>query len=216
VSQSQNCATYKPERLAYWYFRLNGFLTIENFVVHSDDGPNQRTDADLVTVRFAHRMENLVKPMVDDSKIASCERFANVIIAEVKKGKCALNAPWTDPSKENVKRVLKAIGCVPESAIAPACKALYTKGLWSDAMTTVRIFCLGECKDEQIAISLDQQLAWGEVIDFCIKRFEEYEVPKSSVGQWPDDGRQLMWEAQSGNSAQQNIRKLFGLRPATQ
>lgn len=27
---------YSPERLAYWYFRLNGFLTTENFVVHPE------------------------------------------------------------------------------------------------------------------------------------------------------------------------------------
>ena len=24
----------KTDRLAYWYFRLNGFLTIENFILH--------------------------------------------------------------------------------------------------------------------------------------------------------------------------------------
>ena len=58
--------TLTPERLAYWYFRLNGFLTTENFIVHPDRGPNQRTDADLLAVRFAHRKENLVRPMTDD------------------------------------------------------------------------------------------------------------------------------------------------------
>jgi hypothetical protein len=25
-----------PEKVAYWYFRLNGFLQIENFVVHPE------------------------------------------------------------------------------------------------------------------------------------------------------------------------------------
>ena len=29
-----------PEKVAYWYFRLNGFLQIENFVVH----PERRMD----------------------------------------------------------------------------------------------------------------------------------------------------------------------------
>jgi hypothetical protein len=27
-----------PEKVAYWYFRLNGFLQIENFLVHRSDG----------------------------------------------------------------------------------------------------------------------------------------------------------------------------------
>ena len=35
------------EDLAYWYFRLNGFLTIQNFVVH----PN-RTEIDIIAARM--------------------------------------------------------------------------------------------------------------------------------------------------------------------
>lgn len=31
-----------PEEVAYWYFRLNGFLQIENFVVHPTGGGGQR------------------------------------------------------------------------------------------------------------------------------------------------------------------------------
>lgn len=51
---------HSPERLAYWYFRLNGFLTTENFIVHPDEGKDQRTDADLLAVRFQHRAENVI------------------------------------------------------------------------------------------------------------------------------------------------------------
>ena len=48
-----------PEKVAYWYFRLNGFLQIENFVVHPERRGGQRTDADLLAVRFRHRAERL-------------------------------------------------------------------------------------------------------------------------------------------------------------
>ena len=37
-----------PEALAYWYFRLNGFLTTANFVIHDEGGAGQRTDADIL------------------------------------------------------------------------------------------------------------------------------------------------------------------------
>jgi hypothetical protein len=37
-----------PEKVAYWYFRLNGFFQIENFVVHPRGRGSQRTDADLL------------------------------------------------------------------------------------------------------------------------------------------------------------------------
>lgn len=67
----------KAERLASWYFRLNGFLTTENFIVHPDSGADQRTDADILAVRFAHRAENRLRPMVDDATVVRarpCQR----------------------------------------------------------------------------------------------------------------------------------------------
>ena len=33
-----------PEKVAYWYFRLNGYLQIENFVVHPVRHGGQRTN----------------------------------------------------------------------------------------------------------------------------------------------------------------------------
>lgn len=60
-----------PEKLAYWYFRLNGCLTIENFVVHPDWRRGQQTEIDLIAVRFPHRAELLNKSMIDDQKIFS-------------------------------------------------------------------------------------------------------------------------------------------------
>ncbi|MGA2616531.1 MAG: hypothetical protein ABSF26_02915 [Thermoguttaceae bacterium] len=48
------------ESLAYWYFRLNGFLPLQNFVLHE---PNEETgqdaDIDLLAVRFPHVFENI-------------------------------------------------------------------------------------------------------------------------------------------------------------
>lgn len=202
---------YSSERLAYWYFRLNGFLTTENFVVHPDTGRNQRTDVDLFAVRFAHRAENLQWPMLDDPRVTCCSTFTNVIIAEVKTGPCTLNGPWSDPEAQNLHRVLKAIGCVPESEVNLACEALYNGGGWSDSVVTVRLFALGESKNDKLLIPLAQQLTWGEVIDFCVERFKGYERQKSSVGQWTDDGRQLR-ECALGPDPESEIRRCFGLR----
>jgi len=48
------------ERLALWFLRLNGFMTIPNFIVHPE-GPRedgaypQRTDVDVLDVRFPFR-----------------------------------------------------------------------------------------------------------------------------------------------------------------
>lgn len=105
-----------PEKVAYWYFRLNGFLQIENFVVHPERRGSQRTDADLLGVRFRHRAEFLFDhriPMIDDKYLSLTRRLDDVAIVEVKRNQpCSLNGPWTDPDRRNVHRVLAAIGCI--------------------------------------------------------------------------------------------------------
>ncbi len=200
--------TYSPERLAYWYFRLNGFLTTENFIVHPDEGRNQETDADLLAVRFMHRAENLVTPMQDDPRVADCSSFPNIIIAEIKTGRCALNGPWTDPARMNMERVLRAIGCVDEQDVQQAASCLYINGLWQNGSVCVRLFSVGEEKS-QLVIPVTQQLTWSEIIQFIIERFREYKQQKSSVGQWSADGKKLQGLALKRDEAA--IRQLFGL-----
>lgn len=137
---NRNPTRSSPERLAYWYFRLNGFLTTENFIVHPDRGDRQQTDADLLAVRFCHRVENLECPMEDDPRVACCDQFVNVVIAEVKTGYCALNGPWTEPSRGNMRRVLSATGCIARDLLEHASQSLYKKGKWASELA--RYDCL--------------------------------------------------------------------------
>lgn len=45
------------EEISYWYFRLNGFFPLVNFVVHRTDKIIHSTDIDLLAVRFPHVYE---------------------------------------------------------------------------------------------------------------------------------------------------------------
>jgi hypothetical protein len=89
---------FDPERLAYWYLRLNGFLTIENFIVHPEVGVDQRTDIDLMALRFPHRREAFrnyggnVTWMKDDPRFAS-KKIPFAAFVEVASGQCKLNGP---------------------------------------------------------------------------------------------------------------------------
>ncbi|WP_256806808.1 hypothetical protein [Bradyrhizobium sp. Bra64] len=108
-----------PEKVAYWYFRLNGFFQIENFVVHPERRGGQRTDADLLAVRFPFRAERLFDDpndiMADDvQQLALSGDLIDLVIAEVKTNQpCTLNGPWTRQDRQNVHRVLAAVGCLP-------------------------------------------------------------------------------------------------------
>ena len=80
---SVQLSAINPEHLAYWYFRLNGFMTTVNFVVHPDEGCEQRTEVDLLGVRFPHRAELLSQPMPDDTPFIQETKRPYVVIAEV-------------------------------------------------------------------------------------------------------------------------------------
>lgn len=208
---NHRCAAQTPERLAYWYFRLNGFLTIENFLVHPDKGSEVRTDVDLLATRFSYRRENVITPMEDDCLISECQTFANVVLAEIKRGRCSLNGPWTNSAAENMERVLRAIGCVNEDEINDASQSLYQTGKWSQELVTIRLFSLGERANPELLVDRSQQIEWTSIIAFCIRRFKAYEQQKSSNGQWASDG--VRFRDLALREDVQSIRDYFGLRP---
>ena len=49
------------EEISYWYFRLNGFFPLVNFVVHRTEETRYSTDIDLLAVRFLKNVERIVK-----------------------------------------------------------------------------------------------------------------------------------------------------------
>lgn len=180
---------FTPERLVYWYLRLNGYLTIENFVVHPDRGTNQRTDADLLGVRFAYRMENAHNPMIDDAALIQPGSFVDAVIVEVKRGQCALNGPWTTKAQQNVQRVLRAIGCVPISELEGAAASLYDQGYYASERASIRILAIGD--SESNLTQKVPQILFDHVIDFIYKRFSEYQRQKRNINNWASDGRAI-------------------------
>ncbi|NUL82603.1 MAG: hypothetical protein HUU60_07775 [Armatimonadetes bacterium] len=207
-----------PERLAYWYLRLNGFLTIENFVVHPDTGANQRTDVDLLAVRFRHRAENLMEHMVDDLECCLCDAYANVVIAEVKRGVCALNGPWTRKDDGNIHRVLAAIGCLDQDKIAAAADALYEEGAYRGEIVQLRLMAFGN-QEGKLPIPATQIL-FDHMIQFIWERFKAYDRQKRAIGNWADDGQALRRIFDENRRTQARfanaVRQCFGLPEAVE
>ncbi len=186
------------EKVAYWYFRLNGFLQIENFVVHPGGRGGQRTDADLLAVRFPHRAEFLLdhnQPMKDDSDtLALSAELIDVVIAEVKTNQpCTLNGPWTLEDRQNVHRVLAAIGCLPHEQIDIAARQIYRDGYYKRDGLRVRLIAVGRDRDEQLEknSTMVVQLTWLQILHFIWHRFHQYRHQKKQVDQWDAQGLRL-------------------------
>lgn len=188
-----------PEKVAYWYFRLNGFFQIENFVVHPERRGSQRTDADLLAVRFPHRAERLFDDpndiMADDqNRLVLSHDLIDVLIAEVKTNdRCTLNGPWTRNDRQNVHRVLAAIGYLPLGRIEQAAADIYRDGAHvSDLGFRIRLVAVARVRSNDLAANYPRvaQLTWTDMLVFIWDRFHRYRQ-KTQVDQWDAQGRQI-------------------------
>lgn len=198
----------KAEKVAYWYFRLNGFLQIENFVVHPERRGSQRTDADLLAVRFPFRAERMFDDpndvMADDvQQLALSDDLIDIVIAEVKTNQpCTLNGPWTRADRQNVHRVLAAIGCLPSGGIEAAAADIYRAGFHRSAALRIRLVAVGRDRSDNITKAYPDvtQLCWAGMLAFIWERFRRYRRQKAQVDQWDSEGLKIKELADLSNS----------------
>ena len=207
----------RAEEVASWYFRLNGFLSLPGFVVHLDqdkaevgaDGiPRyQRTEADLIAVRFIESREIInsfgaKREMHDDQKLLDLycsgeNKQALFIVVEVTSGLCKMNGPWTNSNKKNMQRVIRRLGfATSESNIEKIAEAMYRSGRYEDDFYAMQYICLGNEKNPEIGYSHRDvlQIEWNEIGEFFIRRFKDFpeKTPDGQVHeQWPDFGKKL-------------------------
>lgn len=184
------------EALGYWFLRLNGFLTIPNFVVHPDTGSQQGTDVDVLGVRFPYRKENRQRPMRDSDRFTRPHRDkAYVALAEIKTGVCRLNGPWTAPERENMQRVLSALGMLSPHEIDFAAQKIYEQGHFENQLYYVSMVCFGSEPRDEITERYPRvpQILWPEVKGFIWDRFRQYRKLKSGHVQWDEVGKGL-WD----------------------
>lgn len=202
----------EAEKLAYWYFRLNGCLMITDFVIHPDSGTSQCTDIDIIAVRFPHRAELLCNSMLDDKNIFSDITRIRVIIAEAKTGFCDLNKPWLKPSKKNMQRVLRAMGVLPVDMIENVSKSIYDTGVYIDSQFYVSLFCLGSSSNDEIKERYPEvyQLKWEDALLFIHTRFRNYKNQKTCHPLWDDIGKKL-WDLAMKHPNYKDFRKAISI-----
>jgi len=185
--------TLSPEEVGYWYFRINGFLTIQNFVVHPDDAGNQNTDADLIGVRFPYRAELLRDPMQDDDVFTSVEDKPFIVFVEIKKGQCNINRSLRDPAQQNINRLLRAVGVIPLELVDDVAEEIYATGSCITDEYHISFFCLGHAYNYGLEETYPQvpQVLWEQVFSFIFHRFERYRSLKANHPQWDATGKML-------------------------
>jgi len=186
-----------PEKIAYWFFRLNGCFTFENFIVHPDEGGGQRTDADLIALRFLHRRELLTssKPMQDHELFEKQKARISVFFVEVKAGECELNGPWTKPQRQDLKRVLNALGVVPQSRVEQVAADLYSELRAHHDEMALQFVAVGRTPSHRLRARGVPQLTWRDVLLWIYRRFNIYQEQKEDHRQWEEVGKKLFTTA---------------------
>ncbi len=181
------------EKITYWFFRLNGCLTIENFIIHPDfvyqPDVVQCTDADLLAVRFPYRKE----PYHYDDPMEDHELFlvnkTQLYIVEIKKsGYCRLNGPWTITVRENMERVLSAIGFLPRDLIPEASKQLYETYEFESEKYRIQLIAIAKKRSDKLPEKIQFTYS-GDILPFIYCRFDKYIRVKSSHPQWGKNWR---------------------------
>lgn len=104
-----------------------------------------------------------------------------------------MNGPWTRQDRQNVHRVLAAIGCLRPDRIEAAAADIYRAGFHRSDTLRIRLVALGRDRSEDLAREYPEvtQLLWAEMLAFIWDRFYRYRQQKTQVDQWDAEGRRI-------------------------
>ena len=188
--------SFSCEKLAYWFFRLNGCLNLTNFLIHHESRGREGTEVDVLGVRFPYRSEFALsgRPMDDHEIFKGREKKLDIIIADSKTGLCDLNDSWLLPKFKNMARILFVLGVFPADSICTISGRLYSEGFYEDDHTRINLYSLGTRRNENLPHTVIQ-LTWEEVLLFVHGRFVMFEDYKRQHDQWDSTGKELFRKA---------------------
>ncbi len=175
----------KFEQLALWYLRLNGYLTVPNFILHpATRRQSQRGEVDILGVRFPYSREVAGAEMERDNNLIRDDKKIDFIIAEVTRSKCKLNKPWKEPHTDWQEYVLSWLGMIPPNNVSSVAKKLYSDKRYEGDKWAIRLVCFGSQKSEDLSKWGVVQLTWEKVIKFISGRFKQFKDTKQDKEQW--------------------------------
>jgi hypothetical protein len=186
--------TNKFEELALWYLRLNGYLTVPNFILHPAGRGGQRGEEDILGVRFPYSKEVAGVELKPDDRLVRRDMKTDFIIAQVKggEGECDLSSTWRETEKEEERcYVLKWLGMVPDREVPKVAENLYTNKIYETGdCWGIRLVCLGKRLSDGLSPNV-VQIKFEQVAEFFSSRFELFRKQKRDIEQWPEPIKQL-------------------------
>lgn len=167
------------EELAYWYFRLNGFILIDNFVLHGAGlEENYHADVDLLGVRHKYAYELVGGQTTDcDERLMKhfCPNKHIGILCEVKSGlETSPRIRLSD--RDRIKYAVQRIGLFSTHKSEEIAKSLAGEKVYVGDYNQIGKILIsndGTVRDDFICISLK------EIETFLINHLDTYSNPKN-------------------------------------
>jgi hypothetical protein len=189
------------EELAQLYFRLNGFFTVPNYILHGPTG--QKGEVDVLALRLAHKLEKVGGlPLRDDPKLELRPEGLEMILAEVKRTEGEFNKSWKQ--KSTMEYVLRFAGFFEdEECLAQVSSRLAQGETYEDKRIRIRrMLCTGA---ETIIEDADHRKLRG-MLAFIVDRFGEHEDPKADHEQWTGTLADYIYALATGRERKRDIK----------
>ncbi len=182
------------DRIASWFFRLNGFTIIETHALHPDESGPQRAGFDLAGVRFHNRSQLVAPgaaPLDDFHEFARIRDKTQIILAEIKAGATppTLDRAWLDPERGTTRRLLSALGPIRPSKVEQAVAGLSRDREWKNNELHVRLCAVGWTRDPGLGPAA--LITWEEVLRFLHARLLRYLEARADTSRW-EEGEKLL------------------------
>ncbi len=203
------------ESLAYWYFRLNGFIPMMNFVLHEPDKDTKyNSDSDLLAVRFPYVYEDIGgKPEDwDNDRFAAWGldhgRSTVLLICEVKTGKYKKSAVNNSFKQDRLRYAIMRLGAMPLDMVDGAVRELLdspviSRDVFGRPFTVAKVLLHvaknrpGENDEWALPLTPCHVIDLSEALRFIHARMKKYAEPKGASRMFfPGDLIQfLAWSA---------------------
>jgi hypothetical protein len=189
------------EELAHLYFRLNGFFTVPNYILHARGG--QRGEVDVLAVRFAHKLEQVGgNALPDDPALHLHTDKPEMILAEVGRGKEDFNKPWK--CEETMGYILNFAGLFEdERSLAKATTTLARSATYEDQYVRIRPIL---CTDVETVTDDATHRRLQGMLDFIVDRFRTFRHPKADHEQWRGALADFVYALATGRGRKRNIK----------
>lgn len=199
------------EKFVRWYLRFNGYLTVENFVIHEPKNGHipEGAEFDTLAVRFPYSREQVQEKLIqNDPRLgdteASKDKLIDFVIAEVKSGKKnTLNKIWRPNGEEQkVQRVaylLRWLGALnTEKEIAELARQLQKNLRARHGSFLFRVVYFSQANTEQAVPAIVPQITFREIAEFVVDLrtpcWAQFNMGvKSLHGQWDEMIREI-WD----------------------